>query len=114
MPGAVPFIAQAESAASSGTSRTVDVSGFTSGPVAQIIISSAATVVCRQSLDGTNWTSLLSVTSSDSLELDPRGVYYSFTWSGNNGNVTILIGPGLTAQGLANVQVPAVKSQTPS
>jgi hypothetical protein len=117
MAGAQIFFAQEATTASSGTSRTVECSGLDMGPVAQIIISSAATVLTQQTFTpdvASSWVTQVTTTSSDSIELDPRGVFYRFTWTGNNGTLTIPVGPGVSDGKLANVTVPASRSQAPS
>lgn len=93
-----------------------DTTGFTDGPVMQIVITGTATVQIQEALDRTNWTTMASVTSTDAYVLPAKGCYYRANVSAiTGGSVTVLVGPGITTQGqLGMTRPPTVKSGGPS
>src|ERR1019366_9584539 len=101
------------SATGTGT-NVADVTGFTAGPAMQVIISATATVAIQESLDQVNWVTTNTISASDTYVLDIRGCFYRANCTANTGNVTVLIGPGLTIGGqLAMTRGPASSTAGP-
>lgn len=92
-----PYAAISPTAAAAGTGNIIEATGLVDGPVCSVAISNAATVNFQQTFtpdDANSWVTCMTTTTSGAFELDPRGVFYRLTWSGNNGNLSAWVGPG--------------------